>query len=107
MTYPDIVIKVSKEIGLPPEVVDKVYKSYWMFIKQTMQALPLKEELIPQDFSRLRANFNIPSLGKLSCTYDRMMRVKERFKYIKKFRERNDKDKKDKTNVHCSSDNNG
>ena len=36
MTYPDIVIKVSKELGLPPEVVDKIYKSYWMFVKQTM-----------------------------------------------------------------------
>ncbi len=95
MTYPDIVIKVSKELGLPPEVVDKVYKSYWMFVKQTMQALPLKEELTPEDFKKLKTNFNIPSLGKLSCTYDRMSRVKEKFKYIKKFRERNVKYKKD------------
>ena len=89
MTYPDIVTKVSEELGLPPEVVDKVYKSYWMFVKQTIQALPLKEELTPEDFVKLKTNFNIPSLGKLSCTYDRMNRVKERFKYIKKFRERN------------------
>lgn len=107
MTYSDIVIQVSKEIGLPPEVVDKVYKSYWMFIKQTVQALPLKEELTQQDFSKLKTNFNIPSLGKLSCTYDRMIKVKERFKHIKKFRERNDKYKEDKTNVYCLSNNNG
>ena len=93
MTYPDIVTKVSEELGLPPEVVDKVYKSYWMFVKQTIQALPLKEELTPEDFVKLKTNFNIPSLGKLSCTYDRMNRVKEKFKYIKKFRERNAKDK--------------
>ena len=95
MTYPDIVIKVSKELGLPPEVVDKVYKSYWMFIKQTIQALPLKEELTTEDFEKLKTNFNIPSLGKLSCTYDRMNRVKEKFKHIKKFRERNAEYKKD------------
>lgn len=95
MTYPDIVIKVSKELGLPPEVVDKVYKSYWMFVKQTIQALPLKEELTPEDFVKLKTNFNIPSLGKLSCTYDRMNRVKEKFKHIKKFRERNAEYKKD------------
>ena len=90
MTYPDIVIKVSKELGLPPEVVDKIYKSYWMFVKQTIQALPLKEDLTSEDFKKLRTNFNIPSLGKLSCTYDRMNRVKEKFKHIKKFRERNE-----------------
>ena len=95
MTYPDIVIKVSKELGLPPEVVDKIYKSYWMFIKQTIQALPLKEDLTSEDFKKLRTNFNIPSLGKLSCTYDRMNRVKEKFKHIKKFRERNAEYKKD------------
>ena len=95
MTYPDIVTKVSEELGLPPEVVDKVYKSYWMFVKQTIQALPLKEELTPEDFVKLKTNFNIPSLGKLSCTYDRMNRVKEKFKYIKKFRERNVNYKKD------------
>lgn len=90
MTYSDIVIKVSQEVGLPPEVVDKVYKSYWLFIKQSIQALPLKEELSQEAFTKLKTNFNIPSLGKLSCTYDRMLRVKERFKHIKKFRERND-----------------
>ena len=95
MTNPDIVIKVSKELEIPPEVVDKVYKSYWMFVKQTIQALPLKEELTDEDFKKLKTNFNIPSLGKLSCTYDRMMRVKERFKYIKKFRERNAEHKED------------
>jgi len=95
MTYPDIVTKVSEELGLPPEVVDKVYKSYWMFVKQTIQALPLKEELTPEDFVKLKTNFNIPSLGKLSCTYDRMNRVKEKFKHIKKFRERNAEYKKD------------
>lgn len=95
MTYPDIVIKVSKELGLPPEVVDKIYKSYWMFVKQTIQALPLKEDLTSEDFKKLRTNFNIPSLGKLSCTYDRMNRVKEKFKHIKKFRERNAEYKKD------------
>ena len=90
MTYSDIVIKVSQEVGLSPEVVDKVYKSYWLFIKQSIQALPLKEELSQEDFTKLKTNFNIPSLGKLSCTYDRMLSVKERFKHIKKFRERND-----------------
>lgn len=87
MNYPDIIGKVSQEMGLPPEVVDTAYKSYWKFIKQTIQSLPLKDDISEGDFTKLRTNFNIPSLGKLTCTFDRMMGVKKRFKYIKRLRE--------------------
>ena len=87
MNYPDIIDKVSQEMGLLPEVVDTAYKSYWKFIKQTIQSLPLKDDISEEDFTKLRTNFNIPSLGKLTCTFDRMMCVKKRFKYIKRLRE--------------------
>ena len=87
MNYPDIISKVSQEMGLLPEVVDTVYKSYWKFIKQTIQSLPLKDDISEEDFTKLRTNFNIPSLGKLTCTFDRMMGIKKRFKYIKRLRE--------------------
>ena len=87
MNYPDIIGKVSQEMDIPLEVVDTVYKSYWKFIKQTIQSLPLKDDISEEEFAKLRTNFNIPSLGKLTCTFDRMMGVKKRFKYIKRLRE--------------------
>lgn len=87
MNYPDIIGKVSKELDIPVEVVDAAYKSYWKFIKQTIQSLPLKDDISEEEFAELRTNFNIPSLGKLTCTFDRMMGVKKRFKYIKRLRE--------------------
>ena len=89
MNYPDIVGKVSRELNLPKEVVDKTYKAYWLFIKNHIQSLPLKENLNEEDFAKLRTNFNIPSLGKLSCTYDRMLGMKKRHKLIKQIREKN------------------
>ena len=87
MNYSDIISKVSQEMGLLPEVVDTAYKSYWKFIKQTIQSLPLKDDISEKDFTKLRTNFNIPSLGKLTCTFDRIMGIKKRFKYIKRLRE--------------------
>jgi hypothetical protein len=87
MKYIDLVSVVSKELNIPIKVVDRAYKSYWEFIKTTIQALPLKEDIDEEEFSKLRTNFNIPSLGKLVCTYDRMVGVKKRFNYIKKIRE--------------------
>ena len=87
MRYPDIISAVSKELDISREVVDLAYKSYWKFIKQTIQELPLKEDINEEEFSKLRTNFNVPSLGKIVCTYDRMMGVKKRYNYIKKLRE--------------------
>ena len=88
MNYPDIIGKVSKELDIPVKVVDAAYKSYWKFIKQTIQSLPLKDDIDEEEFAKLRTNFNIPSLGKLTCTFDRMMGVKKRLKYIKQIREK-------------------
>ena len=90
MNYNDLVIQVSKELNLPFRVVDKVYKSYWKSIRDTIQELPLKDDISEEEFQKLRTNFNIPSLGKLTCTYDRVKGVKQKYKYIRNLRERYD-----------------
>lgn len=87
MNYPDIIGKISQEMDIPLEVVDIAYKSYWKFIKQTIQSLPLKNDISEEEFAKLRTNFNIPSLGKMTCTFDRMVGIKKKFKYIKRLRE--------------------
>lgn len=87
MKYSEIINQVSKELDIPIEVVDKAYRSSFEFIKNKIQSLPLKEDISEEEFSGLRTNFNIPSLGKLVCTFDRMEGVKKRFNYIKKLRE--------------------
>lgn len=79
MIYSEAIKQVSIELGLPPQVVKEAYESYWTFIRNNIKALPLKEDLSKEEFDKLRTNFNIPSIGKLSCTYDRMIGVKKRF----------------------------
>lgn len=88
MDYNSAVTQISKELNLPSGVVDKAFKSYWRFIRDTIQKLPLKDDMSEEEFQQLRTNFNIPSLGKLSCTYDRVKRVKQRYNYIKNLREK-------------------
>lgn len=86
MKYSEIINQVSKELDIPVEVIDKAYKASFNFIKENIQSLPLKEDINEEEFLKLRTNFNIPSLGKLVCTFDRMVGVKKRFNYIKKLR---------------------
>ena len=87
MIYPDIEKEVSKKLGIPEDVVDAAYKSFYEFVKEKITELPLKDNLSEEDFSKLRPNFNIPSLGKLHCTYERYENVKKRLKYIQKLKE--------------------
>ena len=84
MIYPDIVNEVSKELNLPFNIVDKTYKAYWLFIKKTIQQLPLKKDITEQEFNNIQTNFNIPSIGKLSCTFQRMQNIKDRHITLKK-----------------------
>ena len=87
MIYSEAIKQVSIELELPPKVVKEAYESYWTFIRNNIKALPLKEDLSKEEFDKLRTNFNIPSMGKLSCTYDRMIGVKKRFEHIRKLRD--------------------
>lgn len=89
MTYSEIIKKVAEDTGLPEDIVGKTYKAYWKFIRDSISKLPLKEDMQEEDFKSLRTNFNIPSLGKLCCDYDRYIGVKKRFEYIKRLREKN------------------
>ena len=90
MSYSDIVKKVSEELNLPIEIVDKTYKAYWFCIKQSIQSLPLQDSLDynKDQFAKLQTNFNIPSIGKLCTTYDRIQNLKKKYKILKNLKEK-------------------
>ena len=88
MRHSDIINKVSKELDLPEELIEKVYKAYWNFIRVTIEELPLKTELTQLEYENLRTNINIPSLGKLNCTYNRYMGIRNKFNIINKIRQK-------------------
>ena len=89
----------SHELGLPSDLVEKVYRAYWLAVKQAVQVLPLKEDLTEEEFSELRASINVPSLGKLYSSYNRVQGVKRRFKYLQQIKN-NAEDKETETDVH-------
>lgn len=86
MSYQEILNRVADKLGLPIEVVKEAYESYWEYIRHTISELPLKDDLSEEEFGELRTNFNIPSIGKLSCTYPRYKAIKDRYKYVNKVR---------------------
>lgn len=75
--------KASEELNIPQEIIELAYKSYWKFIRETIKELPLKEDLSEEEFLKLKTNFNIVSLGKLTCNYNKYKKIKKREKYVK------------------------
>lgn len=92
----DIIEELSKELGLPEQVVVKAYKVYWKFIKDRIEELPLKDRVLDEEvFNKTKKSFNIAGLGKLYCfdyaTYSKIVSNYKR-------REENDKSEKSQTN---------
>lgn len=80
MKRSDIIKQVAEEVDMPYHLVNLVYSSFWEFIKVTIKDLPLKEDLTEEQFNKLRTNFNIPSLGKLHCTYEKYSAINKKIK---------------------------
>lgn len=88
MSYDSIINTVAEDLELPKEVVLKTYKAYWKFIREHIEKLPLKDNLSQKDFESLKTSINIPSLGKINCTYSRYVGIKNRFNIINKLQSR-------------------
>lgn len=85
--------EASMLTGIPKDIVEKAYYSYWRAIREHFSSLPLKEDIEEKDFIALKPSVSISSIGKLFVTYDRQRAMRERYKeYIK---ENNKKENKD------------
>ena len=92
--YQQFIKQVSAEIGIPTDVVFVAYRSQWEFIRKHIQELNIKDVETEEEFDNLRVSFNIPSMGKLYTTWDKVSKIKRRAEYIKRIKE----DEESKTN---------
>ena len=85
--YNRAVAKASKDLGIDEKIVDKVYRAYCKLIVERLSSLPLKEDLTEEEFSKLQTNVNLPSLGKIYCTWKNYIGEKKRLEYVQKAKE--------------------
>lgn len=90
--------QTARKLGISPEYALLIYRSYWRFIRDTIESLPI-EDSSPDGISSLRTNFNIPYIGKLYTDKDKVQKVINRQNYIK----RHVKVKGDKADVQQGS----
>lgn len=76
-----IIKLVSIETKIPEATVEVVYRNYWKFIRDTFEALPLKEIETEEEFNKLKTSINLPSLGKMYTTWDKIQKYRRRRNY--------------------------
>ena len=104
ITSPELkrIIKlISIETKIPEATVEVAYRLYWKFVKDTFEVLPLKSIETEEEFNQLKTSINLPSLGKIYTTWDKVEKYKRRKQYVDKlFKEENNaKRKEDNPNV--------
>ena len=88
----------AESLKMPSEKVSKIYRAYWWSIRDLIQQMHLKGKVTEKDLNGKKLSFNIPSLGKLYTSHDRIDGVKRRFEYLRKIR-KNDSNKETETDV--------
>lgn len=90
--------KVSSKLCVDQQTVEMVYKSYWGFIKNHISGIDL-QSITEEELANTITNFNIPYIGKLYVTYDKIQKHKNQTKFYQ-----NVKAKKNKTNRKPDTD---
>lgn len=82
--------KVADEMGIPRLTATIAYRSFWLFIKTTIEDFPNMSDITEEEFNNLKTNFNIKYLGKLHTNFTKVQNIK-RFKEIINERTKNKK----------------
>ena len=73
--------RTSRELSVDLKIVEAVYRSYWGFIKHTIESIPIKE-MTKEELASVDHNFNIPYIGKLYVDDEKIDKYHRRLKFL-------------------------
>lgn len=77
--------EAAEEVGILPEVAMKAYQLYWGFNKEFIESVPIDSIDSEDNIKGLKLSINLPGLGKVFTSWERINGQRKRYKYIKEW----------------------
>lgn len=87
--------EVSKEMGIPKEVVLVAYRSFFQFSRDIFANIPFDELQTEEDLNKYRVSINVPFLGKFYSNWNRVLHTRIKRENIKRKNESNQNSNKE------------
>lgn len=100
MNISQICADVARRHNVKKSLVERLYKSYWLFMRDKFTEMDLKKDYTQEEFNKKIMSVTVPCIGRIACTWDTYVNTRKSMEYIKKIRdERNKENKEDSSNV--------
>lgn len=96
-TLQDIILAASEKLNIPDDVIEIAYREYWNWVKDTLENVPVNEDMTEEEFTKMQTSINVPSLGKFYASYSRAQFLNKKFK---EYAEKAVQDKEGNASVH-------
>ena len=67
--------EVSKELGYDEDVVEAVYRSQWLYIREKIEEIPIQNTMTKEDLDNYTLSFHVQKIGKFYTNYDRLVKI--------------------------------
>lgn len=95
MNVDSICDKVALEQGLSKVFVRKMYKAYWLFVKEKINEMDFDRHMTPKEFEESRLSVMVPHIGRLACTWRMYENIRKNIDCIKEIRKTNKYERKE------------
>ena len=58
-TLQDIILAAAKKLDMPDDVVEIAYREYWNWVKDTLENVPVNEEMTEEEFTKMQTSINV------------------------------------------------
>ena len=80
----------ARKLSIDVKLVEQVYRSYWRFIREQIESLPLRT-MTKEEFDLVDHNFNLPYIGKIYVDYEKIEKYRRHLKYIQDVKSKENK----------------
>jgi len=71
-----ILKEVAKELNLPLNKVEEVYKSYWNYLKEQLMFFNEPKDITKEEFDTTIHSINIKHIGKIKILFNKYINAK-------------------------------